>query len=89
MEAVRTSEEEEIWGRSINCLEVLFRNNTTLGSLKDFLNNNMTNLNTISVIKSKRMRWTGHIARLREVRNSYKIFFAKTRSDLTICNIQG
>ena len=29
--------------------------------------------NTVRVIKSRRLRWTGHIARMEEGRNSFKI----------------
>jgi hypothetical protein len=29
------------------------------------------------VIKSRRVRWAGHIARMREMRNAYKIFVEK------------
>jgi hypothetical protein len=31
----------------------------------------------IRIIKSRRMRWTGHVARMREKRNSYRILVGK------------
>jgi hypothetical protein len=30
-----------------------------------------SSLNIIRMIKSRRMRWTGHVARMRDVRNAY------------------
>jgi hypothetical protein len=32
---------------------------------------------TIRMIKSRRMRWTGHVARMGEKRNAYRIFMGK------------
>jgi hypothetical protein len=34
---------------------------------------------TIRVIKSSRMRWTGHVGCIGEVRNAYEIFVGKTQ----------
>jgi hypothetical protein len=33
--------------------------------------------NIIRVIKSRRMRWAGHVARMREMRNAYNILVGK------------
>jgi hypothetical protein len=33
--------------------------------------------NIIRVIKSRRMRWAGHVANIRKMINVYKIFFGK------------
>jgi hypothetical protein len=33
--------------------------------------------NIIRVIKSRRMRWAGHVARIREKRNAYRILVGK------------
>jgi hypothetical protein len=38
------------------------------------LHNLYSSPSTIRVIKSRMMRWVGHIARMREKRNSYRIF---------------
>jgi hypothetical protein len=32
----------------------------------------------ITMIKSRRMRWVGHAAHIREMKNTYKIFVGKT-----------
>jgi hypothetical protein len=42
------------------------------------LHNLYTSPNTISVIKSRRMRWAGHVARMGEMRNSYKVLAEKS-----------
>jgi hypothetical protein len=34
--------------------------------------------NTIRMIKSRRMRWAGHIARTEEMRNAYRILVRKS-----------
>jgi hypothetical protein len=34
--------------------------------------------NTVRVIKSRRMRWTGHVARMGEKRGAYRIFSRET-----------
>jgi hypothetical protein len=34
--------------------------------------------NVIRVIKSKRMSWTGHVARMEEMRNAFKILIGKS-----------
>jgi hypothetical protein len=33
--------------------------------------------NTIRMIKSRRMRWSGHVARMRAMRNAYRILVGK------------
>jgi hypothetical protein len=35
--------------------------------------------NSISVIKSRRMGWSGHVARMGEMRNGYKILVGKPK----------
>jgi hypothetical protein len=37
------------------------------------LHNLYSSSNIIRMIKSRRMRWTGHVARMREKRNAYRI----------------
>jgi hypothetical protein len=41
------------------------------------LNNLYPSPNIIRIIKSRRMRWTGHVARIREKRNAYRILVGK------------
>jgi len=41
------------------------------------LHNFYTSPNIIRVIKSRRMRWVGHVAYMGEMRNAYKILFGK------------
>jgi hypothetical protein len=41
------------------------------------LHNFYSSSNIISVIKSRKMRWAGHIACMEELRNAYKIFVVK------------
>jgi hypothetical protein len=41
------------------------------------LHNLYASPNTIKVMKSRRMRWTEHIACMKEIRNAYKIFVRK------------
>jgi len=36
-------------------------------------------LNVISVIKSRRMSWAGHVARMGDMRNAYTIFVGKLK----------
>jgi hypothetical protein len=36
-----------------------------------------SSINTIWQIKSRRMRWPGHVARMREERKVYKVFVGK------------
>jgi hypothetical protein len=37
----------------------------------------------ISIIKSGRMRWTGHVARMGTMRNAYKIFVGRSEGETT------
>jgi hypothetical protein len=41
------------------------------------LHNLNGSLNIISLIKSRRMRWTGHVARMIDMRNAYSFLVAK------------
>jgi hypothetical protein len=38
---------------------------------------------TRRMIKSKRMRWTGHVARMGEKRNAYRILVGKSEGKIT------
>jgi hypothetical protein len=44
---------------------------------KEELHNLYSSLNIIRMIKSRRMRWVGHVARMRETRNAYRILVGK------------
>jgi hypothetical protein len=46
--------------------------NYTLNSFKKYMSPSI-----IRIIKSSRMRWTGHVARLGEKRNAYRILVGK------------
>jgi hypothetical protein len=41
------------------------------------LRNLYTSPNIIGVIKSRRMRWAGHIAHMGEIRNAHRVLFGK------------
>jgi hypothetical protein len=41
------------------------------------LHNFYSSPSIIRMIKSRRMRWTGHVARMREKRNAYRILVGK------------
>jgi hypothetical protein len=41
------------------------------------LHNLYSSPNIIRIIKSRRMRWVGHVARMGETRNAYRIFVGK------------
>jgi uncharacterized membrane protein YhaH (DUF805 family) len=41
------------------------------------LHNWYASLNVIRVIKSRRMRWAGHVTRMEEMRYAYNIFVGK------------
>jgi hypothetical protein len=49
--------------------------------MRKLLNEELHNLNsspnTIRMIKSGRMKWAGHVARMGETRNAYRIFVGK------------
>jgi hypothetical protein len=36
-----------------------------------------SSLNVITMIKSRKMSWEGHVARMRETRNAYRILVGK------------
>jgi hypothetical protein len=36
-----------------------------------------TSQNIIRMIKSRRMRWAGHIARMQKMRNAYRVLLGK------------
>jgi hypothetical protein len=40
--------------------------------------------NIIKVIKSRRMRWTGHVAHIEEMRNAYNILVGKHEGKRTL-----
>jgi hypothetical protein len=42
------------------------------------LHNLCTSPNLIRLVKSRRMRWAGHVARMREMRNAYNILVGKS-----------
>jgi hypothetical protein len=42
------------------------------------LHNLYSSQNIIRVVKSRRMKWAGHIARMEEMRNSYTVLVAKS-----------
>ena len=42
------------------------------------LNDLYCSLNTVRVIKSRRMRWAGHVARMGEERGAYRVLVGKT-----------
>jgi transcription termination factor 2 len=48
--------------------------NTIQDNVHNLKNNNS---NIIRMIKSRRMRWAGHVARMRERRNAYRILVGK------------
>ena len=39
-------------------------------------------LNTVRMIKSRRLRWAGHVARMEESRSDFKILTGKPTGDL-------
>jgi hypothetical protein len=43
----------------------------------DNFHNSYTSPNIVRVIKSSSMRWAGHVERMGEMRNAYKIFVEK------------
>jgi hypothetical protein len=43
----------------------------------DELHNLYSSPNIIRMIKSRRMRWAGHVAQMRETRNAYRILVGK------------
>jgi hypothetical protein len=56
------------------------RDEVTGGCIKlhyEELHNLYSSPNIITVIKQKRMRWAGHVARMDEMRNAYRILVVK------------
>jgi hypothetical protein len=53
------------------------------GDWRKLLNEELHDLysspNIIRMIKSRRVRWAGHVARMEETRNAYRIFVGKAR----------
>jgi hypothetical protein len=51
------------------------------GSLRELHNDELHNLysspNIVRVIKSRRMRWAGHVARMGEGRDVYRVLFGR------------
>jgi len=45
--------------------------------VRSFIQNSYISLNIISVTKSRRMRWAGHVAHMGEIRNAYNILVGK------------
>jgi hypothetical protein len=43
------------------------------------LHNEYCSLNVIRVIKSRRMRWAGHVAYMRDTRNGYRVSVGQVR----------
>jgi hypothetical protein len=48
-----------------------------MGESRGLHNEELSSLNTIRIMKSKRMRWAGHMTHIGEVMNTYKIFGRK------------
>jgi hypothetical protein len=48
------------------------------GNLYNEFHNLDSSLNVSRMIKSRRMRWAGHVARMGEKRNAYRIFVGKS-----------
>jgi len=48
-----------------------------VGGWRRLHNEELHNLYTTRVIKSRRMRWTGHVSCMGEMRNAYKILVGK------------
>jgi hypothetical protein len=47
------------------------------------LHNLHSSTNIIELIKSRRMRWAGHVAYMTEIRNAYKILVGKPEGKTT------
>jgi hypothetical protein len=61
----------------------LYRRDEVTGEWRKLHNKELHNLYSspiiIRMIKPKRMRWAGHVARIGEVRNAYRILVGKTK----------
>jgi hypothetical protein len=57
------------------------RRDEVMGDWRKLYNEELHNLyfspNIIRMIKSRRMRWAGHVARMGETRNAYRILVGK------------
>jgi hypothetical protein len=58
-----------------------FRRDEVMGEWRKLYNEELHNLyswpNIIRMIKSRRMKWAGHVARMGEMRNAYRILVGK------------
>jgi hypothetical protein len=69
----------------MGCIENNLPNNSSLPQKRIYLtteplptnNRRDTHTDIIRVIKSRRMRWAGHVARMGETRNVYRILVGK------------
>jgi hypothetical protein len=52
------------------------------------LHNLFSSSNIIGMIKSRRIRWAGHVARMGEKRNAYRIIGGKSRREETTGKIK-
>jgi hypothetical protein len=63
------------------------RRDEVMGDWRKLHNEKVHNLysspNTIRMINSRRMRWAGHVARMGETRNAYRILVGKARRNET------
>ena len=59
-----------------NCKIILVKCNEELKGL-------YSSPNIVRVIKSRRMRWAGHVARMGEGRGVYRVLFGETRGEET------
>jgi hypothetical protein len=50
------------------------------------LHNLSASPNIVRVIKSRRMRWTSRIARMGEMRNTYRFLFGKLQKEVKLWN---
>jgi hypothetical protein len=57
-------------------IEMANRSFENVSQLK-YLGTSVTNPNVIRKIKSRRLRWAGHVARMGEKRNAYKLLVGK------------
>jgi hypothetical protein len=78
-------EEQELWVSENRVLRRIFgpKRGEVAGNWKRLHNGKLCNLytsqNVIRLIKSRRMRWAGHVARMGEIRNAHNILVGKPR----------
>jgi hypothetical protein len=53
------------------------------------LHNLYTSPNIIRVVKSRRMRWAGHVARMGNMRNAYSIPFGKSEAKRSLGRLEN